>query len=281
MEKDSKLIVVPWDFSYLAECALVHGIKIARNVDNDIELLHIVKSGTKPAVKENAAARLEEIAEKTEKEYNLKPRTLIREGSIFNEISDYASDRGANLVIMGTHGIKGTQKMFGSYALRVIVGSKIPFLVVQDKPTDMEKYHNIVFPIDFRLENKEKLYMAIYLGKYFESKIHILRDNVTDKALLKKINTNLNFAIKFLIQNSIDYEIHVARKNTAFSRETIRFAREIHADLIMIMTTKNINFYDYVLGAMEQRIIANEYKIPVLCINPKSSYAKVAQYMYG
>jgi nucleotide-binding universal stress UspA family protein len=281
MEKDGKLILVPWDFSPMAEYALVHGIKIARNVDNEIEILHIVKSGTKAQDKEKAAVRLEEVASKTEKEYGIRPRTLIREGSIFSEISDYATDKGANLVIMGTHGIKGIQKITGSYALRVIVGSKVPYLVIQDKPRDMEKYHNVVFPIDFRVENKEKLYMAIYMGKYFESKVHILKEAVTDRSLLKKINVNLNFAMKFLLQNNIDYELHEAKKDLTFAKETVRFAEEINADLIMVMTTKNITIGDYLFGATEQQIIANPHKIPVLCVNPKANFAKVAQYMYG
>jgi nucleotide-binding universal stress UspA family protein len=281
MEKDGKLILVPWDFSPMAEYALVHGIKIARNVDNEIEILHIVKSGTKAQDKEKAAVRLEEVASRTEKEYGIRPRTLIREGSIFSEISDYATDKGANLVIMGTHGIKGIQKITGSYALRVIVGSKVPYLVIQDKPRDMEKYHNVVFPIDFRVENKEKLYMAIYMGKYFESKVHILKEAVTDRSLLKKINVNLNFAMKFLLQNNIDYELHEAKKDLTFAKETVRFAEEINADLIMVMTTKNITIGDYLFGATEQQIIANPHKIPVLCVNPKANFAKVAQYMYG
>ena len=36
------------------------------------------------------------------------------------------------------------------------------------------------------------------------------------------------------------------------------------------MTTKNIRFQDYVLGASEQQIIANEAKIPVMCVNPRT-----------
>ena len=48
-------------------------------------------------------------------------------------------------------------------------------------------------------------------------------------------------------------------------------------DLIMILTTKNINIQDYVLGADEQKIIANPFKIPVMCINPK----KIIYSSYG
>jgi len=281
MEKSGKLIIIPWDFSQVASNALQHGIKIARNVDNDIQLLNIVKAGTPPHEKEQVNEKLKEVAAETEKKYGLLPGTMVLEGNIFSDIADYASDRKANLVIMGTHGVKGIQKFTGSWAVKVIVGSKVPFLVVQKPPEDLEKYSRIVFPIDFRSENKEKVYMAIYMGKYFDSKIHILKPPVTDRNLLRKVNVNLNFAIKFLIQNNIDYSIHDSRKGVSLAKDTIRFAEEIRADLIMIMTTKNINFSDYLLGVQEQSIIANAAGIPVLCINPKSNYAKVAQFMYG
>jgi nucleotide-binding universal stress UspA family protein len=281
MDQDSKLIIVPWDFSPMAENALLHAIKIAKNVDNHIELLHIVKSGTNPAIKEANVIRLDKRAEEIEEQHGIKPTTLILEGSIFTKISEYSTDRGANLVVMGTHGRKGMQKVTGSWALKVIVGSKVPFLVIKNKPADMEKYNHIVFPVDFRSENKEKLYMAIYMGKYFDSKVHILKAPITDKSLLKKTNTNLNFAIKFLIQNNIAYELHETRKSSSFPKETIEFAKQIKADLILIMTTKHINIGDYALGASEQQIIDNSANIPVMCINPKANYAKVAQYMYG
>ncbi len=281
MEKGGKLIIIPWDFSQVAHNALEHGIKIARNVDNELQLLNVVKSGTPPEEKEAINERMKEVAAETGKKYGIVPGTMVLEGSIFGDISEYASDRKANLVIMGTHGIKGMQKFTGSWALKVIIGSKVPYLVVQEPPTDLEKYHNIVFPIDFRSENKEKVFMAIYMGKYFDSRIHILKPPVSDRALSRKVNTNLNFAIKFLIQNNIEYQIHDARKGANLAKDTLRFAQEMKADLILIMTTKNINFSDYILGAQEQYIIANSSKIPVMCINPKSNYAKVAQFMYG
>jgi nucleotide-binding universal stress UspA family protein len=181
---------------------------------------------------------------------------------------------------MGTHGIVGMQKLTGSWALKVVVKSKIPFIVVQDPPADHERYHNIVFPVDFRIENKEKLGMAIFMGKYFDSKIHILKTITTDKSLIKKTNINLNFAIKYLIQNNVEYEIHEI-PHGKLAQKTIDFAHQIKADLILIMTTKNISMADYMLGASEQYIIANSSKIPVCCVNPRSSFAKVGQFMYG
>jgi len=270
MEKDNKLIIIPWDFSKVAENALMHGIKIAKIVNNDIRLLHIINKEKKQEEKDEVKQKLDKVAEKILSKHSINTSSVILEGNIFSTISKYASDEEANLVIMGTHGIKGMQKFTGSWALKVIVGSKVPFIVVRDKPHHQDKIRSIIFPIDFRSENKEKVSMAIYMGKYFDSKVLILKDPVTDKALARRINTNLNFAIKYLIQNNIEYDIHTVEKKGNFAKETLKFAEKNEADLILIMTTKHINFSDYMLGASEQYIIANSSKIPVMCVNPKS-----------
>lgn len=281
MEKDSKLIVIPWDFSQVAENAMAHGAKIAKMVDNELRLLHIVDKKLNALQKEELTTRLSETAAKTERIYNIKVDTFIMEGNIFNAISKYVGDVKANLVIMGTHGMKGMQKITGSWALKVIAGSKVPFIVVQDPPEDMSKYQNILFPIDFKTEQKEKLHWAIFMGKYFDSKVNILQAATQDKSLLKKQKVNLNFAIKFLIQNRIDYEIHTVEKSGNFAKDIIKFTKDKKIDMVIIMTTKNLNFSDYVVGAHEQYLIANSSHIPVMCINPKANFAKVAQYMYG
>jgi nucleotide-binding universal stress UspA family protein len=280
MEEHKNLIVVPWDFTHVAGHALAHAAKISRMVGNDICLLHIVDPSIKPKEEALKKGQLQQIIEENAKKYNVPILFHISKGSIFTAIADYANEAEASLVVMGTHGMKGMQKLTGSWALKVIVKSKIPFIVIQDPPSDQERYHNIVFPIDFRKENKEKMKMAIFMGKYFESKVHMLVSISSDKSIIKKTNINLNFAVKYLIQNNIEYEIHNIPKGD-LAKQTIEFAQKINADLILIVTTKNITFADYVVGASEQYIIANSSKIPVCCVNPMVSFANVGQFMGG
>ena len=280
MEENQKLIIVPWDFTLVAESALAHAAKISRMVGNEICLLHIIEPGISKPAEGQKKVLLQHVTDENIKKYNLPITSQIVKGSIFSAIAEFANEKDASLVVMGTHGMKGMQKLTGSWALKVIVKSKVPFIVVQDPPTDQERYHNIVFPVDFRNENKEKIRMAIFMGKYFDSKIRFLVTTTTDKNLLKKTNININFAIKYLIQNNIEYEIHeVSRGN--FAQQTLDFAQKINADLILIMTTKNITVADYVMGASEQYIIANSSKIPVCCVNPKATFAKTGQFMGG
>jgi nucleotide-binding universal stress UspA family protein len=281
MENKNYQILVTWDFTNISQCALEHAVKISRSINNEITLLHIVPPKQTESERAAIVEKLNLICEETERRFSIKPNIVIEEGSIFQAISEYASTNNASLVVMGTHGIKGTQRIFGSWALKVIVGSSVPFIVVQDKPKTHEKYSDIVFPIDFKSENKEKLYWAIYFGKYFNSKVHLFKYPVSDKSLQKKINTNLNFAIRFLIQNNLDYEIHSPEKTKDFNKDTVAFAKSINADLILIMTTKYITIIDYMFGAKEQKIIANSEKIPVMCVNPKANFANMGQFMFG
>jgi nucleotide-binding universal stress UspA family protein len=264
-----KRIIVPWDFTEKADNALAHAVKMAKVLDNTITLLHIVK---KDKEIEEALAKLNEIAAQSSEKFGVSINTVVKEGSIFTTIGEYTKENeDINLVIMGTHGMKGMQKLTGSWALKVIVSCYAPFIVVQDPPTEKISYDKIVFPVNFKSENREKLIWAIYFGKIFKAKIHFIKQEVSDNSLVKKVNQNLTFARKYLSKYNVDYEIATAAKSGDFAEGTINYAKEIEADMMLIMTTKNIGTLDYVMGASEQFIIANTARIPVMCVNPRKA----------
>jgi nucleotide-binding universal stress UspA family protein len=280
MEVDSKIIVVPWDFTPVTEYALQHAVKISRMTHNDICLLHIVeKITTEGGIKAKQAAMTIKGNE-IERNYGVTVKTHVQRGTIFKQIPEFVNDRSASLVVMGTHGMNGMQKLTGSWALKVIAKSRVPYIVVQAPPADMERFRIIVCPIDWRAEEKEKLSMAIFMSKYFDTKVHILKATRKDESLAKKANLNLNFTVRMLIQNNIEYEIREVPSDK-LGEQTIEIAQQLNADLILIMTTKDITFADYVVGAKEQYIIANSQKIPVCCVNPSSAFANIGQFMYG
>ncbi|MCK4853716.1 MAG: universal stress protein [Bacteroidales bacterium] len=281
MEKSRNTLLVTWDNTEMSENALLHALRIGKQVNNNIRLVHIIEASKAKNNLEKIENEFQGKVEQLSKLYEYELQGVVLTGSIFKRIAKYANETDALMVIMGTHGIKGIQKYTGSWALKVIVGSSVPFLVIQDKPSSKDRFNSIVFPIDFKAENKEKLKWAIYLGKYFNSKVYLFKAPVTDKGLLKKVNRNLTFAVKFLIQNNLDYEIHTAKKSSKFARETLDFASQKKTDLILITTTKNISIADYLLGASEQYIIANSNRIPVMCVNPRAAYVNVGQFMWG
>jgi len=165
------------------------------------------------------------------------------------------------------------QRLTGSWALRVITHSKVPFIVVQDPPTQSE-FKKIVLPIDFKSESKEKLNWVSYLGDIYDSHFYILKPNFTDASFIQKTKANIAFCKNFLDRRGTPYELHMAEGKKSFEHETLKFAKKVDADLILIVTTKHISMADYVMGAHEQYIIANQESIPVMVINPTYGLSK-------
>ena len=263
--KSKKPILVTWDFTEKSGFALEHGVNLNKGLESDIHLLHIVKKAREV---DQAKVKFDKILPDLEKKYDSKINVIIKEGTIFTTISEVATEMRAEMVIMGTHGIKGMQKLIGSWALKVIAGSRVPFIVVQASPKS-RGFQNIVFPLDFHKENKEKINWMQYVARIYKSKYYIIKQKTSDARFLKNIQSNLHFTKKVLDNNQIPYDVQTAPGKKSFAIETIEYANEIKADLILIMTTKDINIADYVLGAQEQQIISNKYEIPVMCINPR------------
>lgn len=273
MRKDT--LLVPWDFTEVTENALLHAIKLFTYLENKIQLIHIVKNEKQ---KSDAERKLNNDIDRLSAKYQVKLEPVIRAGNLFHEISDYASNQNVSLVIMGTHGIKGVQKLTGSWALKVIVGSKVPFIVVQGPPSKKEVFKDVVFPLDYRKEGKQKVNWALFLAKYFDVKIHIVTPKkMADSGLQKKTRINVNFAEKIFNNHGINYDIHTI-DSSRVGEETVNYAIKIDADIILIMTTKDIDFTDYMLGAKEQYIIANQAQIPVMCVNPRTDLSRYGSF---
>lgn len=276
METKPKLFIIPWDFSPVAENALKHALKLydVSGEKTEIELVHVLsnKSGlfskTVKITEDEAAEKLKADQKRIRESYGVEVNARMLDGNLFDAISEYASEQQADMVIMGTHGIKGVQKLTGSWALKVIAGSDVPFLVVQDEPKTETVFKRIVMSIGFRDDEKEKIQWAITIASRYGSKINIIIPNAFDSGVQRKINNNIAFAKRHFEGHDIEWELHDSAKGRAFQEEVVNLAEDIEADLILVMTTPNLDLTDYVFGAQEQYIIANNAHIPVLCVNP-------------
>lgn len=258
-------IIVPWDFSDKAEFALEHALNYSAVSNKDVALLHIVKKSKdiEPALK-----KMDEKIDEIKAKYGRPVHAIVKEGSIFTTITDVIEDTEATFAVMGTHGMKGMQKVTGSWALKVITGSKSPFIVVQEAPKERE-ISDIVVPIDFKIENKEKLVWMNFVNAMLKSKFHLVYIDEQDKFAKKQILSNIKVAVEYLESKGINYEINKLGSKGSLPDKTTDFAKVIDAAMIIIMTTKNIGTLDYVMGASEQKIIANDAKVPIMTINPR------------
>jgi len=272
MENLPRPIVIPTDFTVVAQYAIESAVPIAKLSNTGIMLLHIVEKSSEIP---KAIVKIEQEAQNVALKHGVQVQGLVRDGSLFKTIRETASKHDATLIIMGTHGIKGMQKLVGSRALKVIIKSKIPFIVVQDAPRK-QTIDRIVFPIDHKRECREKIGWAYFVAKLFGSKIQIITAQSkvlfwTDKKLQKSVKTNLLFTEKFLKTKNINYEVVTAKGEKSFAKEAMRYAERIDADLVLITTTKHVSWADYLLGIVDEGIITNDANIPIMCINPRTT----------
>ena len=264
MAKQEKILVA-WDFSPKAQIALEHAMQLADINKSQVELVHIIDD---KGLYSNACIGMDKAVENVEVEFGKKVSYVVKEGNLFSTLGEYAVEVDAVLVLMGTHGMKGMQKLTGSWALKVVASSKVPFIVVQGPPKN-DHYSNIVFPVDFRKESKLKLQWVSYLAENFKLMVNVLVPNTTDPIYTKKIKNNLEFAKSYLGKKNIKFEIHESKAQGSFVKQTLDFSKYISADLIIIVITKDIGLNDYIFGAEEQKLIANNQEIPVMCIQPR------------
>lgn len=269
----SDLILVPTDFSEVCANAINYGAEMAKNLKHNLCLLHVIDRSTKTWLKKEGLQKtavdekLDEIAKKIKAQHGLVVQTVSREGNIFETIGDVAEETEASLMLLGTHGKIGMQKLTGSYALRVITDSPIPVIVVQDD-SHKKSFDNIVFPVDSTYATRQKVSWAVYIAKKYNSTINIFQIKETAEDLKYKLRIVTDQITKVFDEKGIKYKVTEASREGTFALQVNDFARYTEADLIMIMTNTNENIPVFSLGPWDEKILFNPAGIPVMCINP-------------
>jgi nucleotide-binding universal stress UspA family protein len=265
MKKTKKTILVPTDFMQVASYALQHAVRVAGVVGEKVTLFHVVKSKDQT---EDAQNKLETLAKETFQKFSVMPDVLVGIGDVVSEIARASSELNVSMVIMGSESIKGRDELSGSWTLKVITSSRAPFITIQEPPIN-KRYDEVVFPIDFTVENKEKHAWISYFSNYYVSRFHLIKPNVSDPELVAKIDLNMASAVRYLDEKGAKYQIYTVPGKDLYAREVLDMAVNIRADLIVIMTTRIANDSSFVLEPHEQYIIGNAAHIPVMSINPR------------
>lgn len=259
------LIHVPYDFSPVAESAVDHACGIAKIYPNTtVELMHVV---AKESDVSKSTLALKEAADRATAKYGIPVSFLIKVGSIFTEIGTAAAERSAKLIVMGTHGVKGLQYVFGSNALKVVTNSAVPFIVVQEKPFG-NGYKNMVLPVDLGRDAKQNLSISATVAKVFGSKVHICYYRETDEFFARHLDNNVKYIQNFFNQEGIANEVIELGSKASFVKDMLAYAVKTGADMINM-----VNSHDTAVsmmgGSTEQTLLANEPQIPVLIVNER------------
>jgi len=287
---DYHSVLIPIDFSETSSNALNYGVKMAKLFNNKIVLINVISGSFMSSLfakKEDEIMIRERIEQKLQDFKNeilklwpeARVETLIKEGKPYRVINETANEMDCDTIVMGTNGANKVDRFAGSTTLRVIGDSEKPVIVIKEK-RDNPEIKNLVLPIDLTKSSRQKVEWAIAMGQSYDATVHIIMELEKDALLKRQIKASLNQVenlfrakgVKFTskLLDDREYPDHIGK-------DTIKYAEEINADLIMIMTqAESAKLSELFVGSYASQIIKSAQTTPVMCIKPKSigTYAK-------
>ncbi len=255
-------LLVPHDFTKAADVALQYAIALAKKLNAEVNVIHIVKESKKV---NSATNKLESVVSDLGlSASDPKVTPIVRIGDIFTDISAAGKELHSSIVIMGTHGARGMQKVFGSFAIKIITSTHIPFIIVQAdyKPTNLEK---IIVPIDISKESLQVEQVVSAVAKKSGAQVRVIAEDHTDTTLKIKVAVHYKVITEQFDAVGVNYQTDSIKKLA--SKEILDYTNSVNGDLIGIAyhTDSILPQFDRIF----QDLITNDSKIPVLIINAK------------
>ncbi|MFZ4399569.1 MAG: universal stress protein [Bacteroidales bacterium] len=272
-----KEIIVAIDFSKGSLYALELAIDIANKTNANIMMVWVDSETDTDseflAMGSESRNDAKMHIEKIQKEFQPKlvNSTLsfkLRRGRVYSEIANQAKYNDADLIIAGTHGASGFEKMWmGSNAFRIVTYAPCPVITVRYGFNFNKKLERILLPIDSSSDTRQKVPFACRMAKYFDAEIHILGLYTTTlKAIRRKVDTYVEQVEKYMDENHAKHVTSFLEADNT-TTTTIDYSQQINADLIVIMTEQEKTAANFWLGPYAQQMVNNS-PIPVLSIQP-------------
>jgi len=281
MSSEKRIIVVPIDFSEQSKIALSQTYNLARAINAEITLLHVLdealfksvlhlfssKDDHEELLTVGAKSKLEELATEARAKSGLKFNTRVEKGKIYEVVTEVAEELEALFIVMGTAGESSIKKKFiGSNAVRVISDAHCPVITIKGQNHRMG-CDTILLPLDLSKETKEKVVKCIEIAKFFKSTVKVMTVvNTSDEFLQNKLERQMDQVLDFIKDHDVICSGEFI-KNRNISESVLAYSVEINADLIMIMTQQELEWTEFFIGTESQQIINNS-EIPICSIRP-------------
>jgi nucleotide-binding universal stress UspA family protein len=297
-------ILCPTDFSDFSRHALEHALAIAALHHSTITLLHVcpIASGTvyAPGIgvaptslltvedRDAALATMRQFAE-TEFSPAASIQFAVAEGDPVNEILDCARTQASDLVVMGTHGRSGFERLLlGSVTEKVLRKAPCPVLTVPRRAAGVAsalRLEHIICPVDFSDSSVQALQYAIALANESAGRltvVHVIEippelpieEHETIFSLPRSLRqyvamaeADRNGRLKEMVANAgcrADSTATVLASGKAY-QEILRIAAEQSADLIVIGVHGRGAVDLFFLGSTTQHVV-RQATCPVLTI---------------
>lgn len=260
-----KIYLVPHDFSKAADNAVRQACFIANKADATVMALHVV---SKPAAVAPAQQKLETHINKANFSADKPIQSKVVAGDIFTDIAKVGKETNAHVIVMGTHGAKGMQKVFGSFAIKVINSTEIPFIIVQEG-TSISETRALVAPINETSESLQIIPTAMEFAQVFKAKIHLILEKDVFSGYTTKIKTRMQLLSEKFEKYGIEYDFKTVSGSGSYADKVQKYAKSNDVDYFAVTY-----FSDSLLPQFDtftQNLIMNKEKKPIIIIRGKDS----------
>lgn len=280
-----KNILVATDLSATSEKALRAAGIIAQRYGAEVVIAHILEPAIPTVISLDGADVLsdrirheasEELARLKTLTAGIHPSVLLREGPIWDELLNIIQERHIDLVVLGTHGASGVEKLaLGSIAEEVFRRASCPVLTVGPGVTDTGKQagdlRSIVYPTDFSSQAREALPYALSLAAQHKADLTLLHVEEKFKELTPAERTIASYRFKSQLQKlvadeggaSIPAHYELAYGDPA--EAILEVVREKAADLVVLGVQQDSGFARFLPWSVASRIVRHA-TCPVLTI---------------
>ncbi|MFQ5792337.1 MAG: universal stress protein [Acidobacteriota bacterium] len=187
-------IVCPTDFSEFSSRALDHALAVACWYKAEVSVVHVVprflmhpeffpyvQEPVVPdvSIRKRATRELGKFVHKA-REAGIATEVRLEDGDTVKEIVEIAKKLPADMIVMGTHGRRGFEKLvLGSVAEKILRKAPCPVLTVSRTPEkapvpETVLYKKILCPVDFSPSSTKALEYAMSLAQEAEARLILL-----------------------------------------------------------------------------------------------------------
>ncbi|SEW05363.1 universal stress protein [Kaistella antarctica] len=279
MKTEIKTIVLPTDFSNLANNALNVAAEMAKRhqakliVVHTINTYYMVGRGGKQVIgseliQENmdlAKTKLDELQTNLNEKYNLDLETKISTESIVDSINDLILTDQVDLVVMGTSGEQNVKRfILGSNSYNVLLNANCSILLI---PESFKKtsFKRILFPVRVKHELDQKADLSILLADKNNGDINLLGVGDIDQMVeCKKDYIEMKNTLSL---NSAEYEseFQLSHDNAEIIAKA---AIEKQSDIIILADEDEDSWKSFMADNFFKKMI-NSTDIPLLIVKSK------------
>ncbi|MEF8864331.1 MAG: universal stress protein [Salinibacter sp.] len=273
-------VLWPTDFSQGADRAFPHAAALASWHDAELHVLHVTEDqGTEASdvdvpISESTLSGLLSADGDPPPHVDLGALPLVQEqrehDSPSEAIVGYTEEHEIDLIVAGTHGRRGLQRMLiGSVAEEVLRTAPCPVLTVRGEHNNTPAWavRNILVPVDFSDASLEALRHAKELALTYGAQITLLHAveevvypsaygvepaNLPGPQVIDRVEESL----AELARTEIGYEHVVVQANVGYAPSTILdYAETNEVDLVVIATHGRTGLERMLLGSVAERVV--------------------------